>query len=265
MKQALEVTGDDMQELQGEKLSPIEKRNILVKQVIKPLFKKYGFSAKGSNWYREIEDAYIIVHLMNSQFNDARLGVRFRFHISASKKDEIRDTLSNQLIHNSFHNELSQFAFLPYGGMMSPFYAGDMYRIDGYGKDTPVEGICKRIGEDFEQYILPELCAIQSYEDFMEMRGRKKKRYEEKEIKVFQYYYAVQTAGVTRWCGDPSRPFREMMDLRKKLGLSAEDILSHLEWLDICRENSYYPDFDARGLVEELARQASKEEAGFFV
>ena len=100
------------------------------------------------------------------EINDIYTGVSFRFHISAVKKDEIRDKLSNQWIYNQTC-DLRQFAFLPYCGMLSPYYSGDMYTIDGYKNylpsDAPVEEICRQIGVDFEKYILPEHCKVQCY------------------------------------------------------------------------------------------------------
>lgn len=170
-KLELDISDEDIENYRQEmesrlSMRPTEKRDIVVKQVIKPLLKKHGFSTSGMDWRREIEDGYVIIHMMNSQFNGISTGVSFRFHISAVKKDEIRDKLSNQWIYNQTC-DLRQFAFLPYCGMLSPYYSGDMYTIDGYKNylpsDTPVEEICGQIGVDFEKYILPELCKVQCY------------------------------------------------------------------------------------------------------
>ena len=235
-------------------LRPVEKRNIVVKQVIKPLLKKYGFSTGGFDWHREIEDSYIIIHMMNSQFNSIAMGVSFRFHISASKKNEIREKLSDQWIYNQ-SCDLKQFDFLPYCGMLSPYYAGDMYKIDGYknylSSDTPVEDICRQIKEDFGDYILPELCAVKSYEDFLELRNQKLKRYEEKEVRLLRYYYAAQSCALQR----TESSYNMLVEFRKDLALSAEDIASHIEWMDVCGENASFTKIDAKG----LAIKASKD------
>lgn len=37
----------------------------------------------------------------------------------------------------------------------------------------PIADICKQIDEDFDKYILPELCAIGSYEEFLELQAKK--------------------------------------------------------------------------------------------
>lgn len=254
--EALDISSEDVEnykrKLEHElSMKPIEKRNILIKQVIKPLLKKCGFSTTGSDWHREIDDGYLIIHMMNSQFNSIVTGVSFRFHISASRKNEIKETLSKQWIYNQ-NFELMQCDFLPYCGMLSPYYYAREYKIDGYKNflptDMPVEDICRQIGEDFEKYILPELCAIQTYEDFLGLRERKLERYQEKEVRLLLFYHAVQGFAVCL-----GRSIDELVNLRKELELSAEDIASHLEWLDICRENSEYTKIDAR----EIAVRAS--------
>lgn len=257
----LDITDDDINNYRQKRenelsLKPVEKRNIVVKQVIKPLLKKCGFSTSGIDWHREIEDSYIIIHMMNSQFNSIVTGANFRFHISVSKKDEIRDRLSNQWVYNQIC-ELSQFDFLPYCGMLSPYYSGDMYKIDGYKNylpsDTPVEDICRQIDEDFGQYILPELCAVKSYEDFLDLRAQKLKRYNEKEVQLLKYFYAAQS------CAEVLEPtgngYDRLVTIRKNFKLSKEDITSHIEWLDICRKNSDWTKIDAK----ELAIKASKD------
>ena len=250
----LDITDAAIEALRRERESALsmkatEKRDLVVKQVIKPLLKQYGFSTGGTDWRRQTEDAYIIIHMMNSQFNSIYTGVGFRFHISAVKKDAVKDKLSNQWIYNQ-DRELKQFDFLPYCGMLSPYHAGDMYRIDGYKNylpsDTPVEDICRQIEEDFGEYILPELSRVLSCEDFMELRAQKLKRYEEKEIYVLRYFHVAQMeapaltedAAKVKWA-----------ERRKDWNLSKEDILSHIDWMDACRESSDFPAFDTKALV----------------
>lgn len=257
----LNITEDDIfnyrKKLEDEvSMKPTEKRDILIKQVIKPLLKKYGFSTGGLDWHRETDDAYIFIHLQNSRFNNISTGIHFRFRISASKKEKIVEKLSNQWIYNQAC-DLVPFDFLPYCGMLSPYYWGDWYQIDGYKDylptDTPIEDICSQIGEDFDKYVLPELSAVQSYEDFLNLRTQKLKRYEEKEIRLLKFYHAAQLS--TTAYGESVFP--SLVDLRKKLELTVDDITSHLEWLDIFRERHYLTKYDAK----ELAIKAAKEES----
>lgn len=260
-KQELDITDDDIdnyrKKLEDElSLKPVEKRDILIKQVIKPLLKKYGFSTSGSDWRRETDDAYIFIHLQNSQINSIATGARFCFHISASKKEEIVEKLSNQWMYNQCTCNLTPFDFFPYCGMLSAYYSAGWYQIDGYKNylptDTPIEDICRQIGEDFDKYILPELSTVKSYEDFLNLRTQKLKRYEEKEIRLLKYYHAAQNSAIEY--GGAGLPL--LVYLRKELGLNIDDITSHFEWLDICREHFTFTKVDAK----ELAIKAAEDE-----
>lgn len=50
-------------------MKAIEKRDLLVKGVLKPLLKEAGFKTKKSIWWKELEDGYLFMYMKNSQFN----------------------------------------------------------------------------------------------------------------------------------------------------------------------------------------------------
>lgn len=262
LKQELDISEDDIEsyrkKMENElSMKPVEKRNIVVKEMIKPLLKKFGFTTKGVDWYLETDDSYVIIHMHNMQFSSIITGGCFRFHISVSPKNNIKEKINNQWIYNQGY-ELKQFDFLPYCGMLSPYYHGDCYQIDGYKDylptDVPVEDICAQIGKDFGEYILPELSRVRSYEDFIDLRVKKLKQYEEKEIRLLKFYYAVQQSAMLNKKDASSLIVKN----RKELELSCDDIVSRLEWLDICRKNSFFTKID----VKELVVRASKEGQG---
>lgn len=256
----LDLTDEDIKEYQWKleselSLKPTEKRDVIVKQVIKPLLKEYGFTTSGLDWRRKENDMYLIIHMMNSQWNSISCGASFRFHISAVEKGAIRDKLSNQWVYNQAC-DLKHLDFLPYCGMLSPLYSGGMYQIDGYKNflpsDTPVEQISRQIEEDFSKYILPQLAEIKSYEEFQDLRIQKLKRYEDKEIRLIKYYYMAQ--GCTSiLAGDP---YQKLVNYRKKNGINREDVMEHLEWLDVCRANAAFTKLDA----SEIAIRAASDE-----
>ncbi len=256
----LGVSDSDVRELQEKRekelsLKPVEKRNEVVKKIIKPLLKKHGFSTSGTDWRRRLEDdSYLIIHMLSSRFNGTATGASFRFHISVSKKEEIRGRLSDQWMYNQ-GQDLLHADFLPYMGMLSPYYSGGEYKIDGYKNylpvDTPLEGIFRQMEEDFGTYILPELDKVRCYDDFPKLWEEKRKRQNEKEICLLRYYYMAQ------WCAkeQTGRGFQELVEYRKKQGLKKADILLHIDWLDVCRKNSDFPALDAR----EFALKAAED------
>lgn len=259
-QEELGVSDDDVREIQEKRekelsLKPVEKRNEVVKKVIKPLLKKHGFSVSGIDWRRSLEDdSYLMIHMLNSRFNGTAAGASFRFHISASKKEEIRGRLSNQWIYNQ-GQDLLHVDFLPYMGMLSPYCSGGEYKIDGYKNylpvDTPLEEIFSQIEEDFGTYILPELDKVHCYDDFSKLWEEKRKRQDEKEIRILRYYHMAQ------WCAREltGRGLQELTEYRKKQGLNKEEILEHMDWLDVCAKNSDFPALDAR----EFALKAAED------
>ncbi len=261
LMEELGITEDDIADYRQKltdamSMKSVEKRNLVVKQVIKPLLKKFGFSSAGQKWHRETDDVRLTIEMQNSQFNGVPTGVSFRFFIRAVRKDGSAGQPADRKKPESC--ELKQFDFLPYCGMLSPLCQADWYNFDGYKdylpSDMPVEDICRQIEEDFGSYVLPELSAVKTYEDFLELQDRAQGRRKEKEVRLLQFYEAAQSmASVVSI--NPIQ-YTLLVNLRKNLGLSAEDVASHLEWLDVCRERSAFTKIDAR----ELAVRASKED-----
>ena len=129
-----------------------EKRDRVLKEVIKPLMKKEGFKSKGLTWFKELEDAWLIVHMKNGRFNNEFTGFSFEFWISQS-------------------------AFLPYERFLTPYMTSFGWQIDGYRNnkptDYPVESIMAHVREDFEQYIFPELAKIHNQSDWTKFKEEK--------------------------------------------------------------------------------------------
>lgn len=73
---------------------------------------------------------------------------------------------------------------------------------------------------------------------------------QEMEMRLLRYYYAAQQSAL--WSKDSD--YERLAGLKKELELSAEDISSHLEWLDVCRKNSHFTKVDAK----EIAMKAAK-------
>ena len=108
--------------------------------------------------------------------------------------------------------------------------------------DAPLEDVFRQIEEDFGTYILPELDKVHCYDDFPKLWEEKRKRQNEKEICLLRYYYMAQ------WCAREltGRGLQELREYRKKQGLNKEEILEHMDWLDVCAKNSDFPALDAR-------------------
>ena len=53
-----------------EKLKAVQKRDLLVKEVLSPLLKEAGFYKKRMNWWKELEDGYPFISTQNSCYSE---------------------------------------------------------------------------------------------------------------------------------------------------------------------------------------------------
>lgn len=68
LMEELGITEDDIADYRQKltdamSMKSVEKRNLVVKQVIKPLLKKFGFSSAGQKWHRETDDVRLTIEM----------------------------------------------------------------------------------------------------------------------------------------------------------------------------------------------------------
>lgn len=231
-----------------------EKRDFIVREIIKPMLKERGFRAKKTDWWKELSDGYLFIHMKNSQFNSAATGFCFCFQFSATLKDQVSGALEKQWIANQICC-LEESAFLPYCGYLSPNRISLGYQIDGYRDYTPtdiaVEEIASQIQNDFTEYILPEIEKVHSVSDFDHLLDEKRKRYAEPEVRLCRFYSSMLTLS----CNESNLPAARRA--REEFGLTAEEIRSRYDWLSVIVQNSPFPraDEQARDFIEKLLEE----------
>lgn len=228
------------------RMKPTEKRDALVDQMLRPLLRERGFQSSGCNWWKELEDSWLLIHMKNSRWNGESTGANFCFEISVSGKDEIRDKLSNQWIHNQFCH-LTQNNFLPYYGFLSPRVEATGYKIDGYRNylplDDPLDEIAAQIRGDFERYILPPLERLCTKADWEDLYRERLAASDTADIRLLRYYSAAHRLS----CSENDLP--QLLWMQRNLALTPEEIVSHFDWLEIIRQNSPLPDLDTKAFL----------------
>jgi len=239
------------QQMKEEEVSmkPDEKRNVVVREVLKPMMKKSGFKCKRMDWWKELDDGFLFIHMKNSRFNSGATGNRFCFQFSASYKDDIADKIENQWICNQM-SCIEEAVFLPYCGYLVPNRSAFGYKIDGYKSflpsDIPVEEIKAQIQEDFDLYILPEIENIKTVCEFEALAEKKRERCNEKEVKLLRFFSLMHTS----CCTDSN--IEIAIRTLEQFELSEEDIRAHYDWLGIIAKNSSLPHLDARNFIEKV-------------
>ncbi len=251
-EESLGLTEEDVRNYQLRKeteisMKPNEKRDMVVKEILKPMFKNAGFKCKGMNWWKELEDGYLFIYMKNSRFNSVATGCKFSFQFSASRFDEIRDKIETQYIYNQMKC-IEENVFLPHCGYLSAIHDGLDYTIDGYQsylpKDIPVLIIMNRIRDDFDKYIMPEIEEIKTVSEFEALMEEKKKVLETKEAKLLCFYsHCLMSCSI-----DSNMPLT--LDMLKRIQLSEEEIREHYDWLKIMTAKFYLPHLNAVPYIE---------------
>lgn len=231
-------------------MKAVEKRDLLVKEILKPLLKEAGFKTKRLYWWKDLEDGRLFIYMKNSMFNSPETGCSFCFQFSASFKGDICEKIELQCINNQ-RDCIEERAFLPHEGYLSPNRAGLCgYQIDGYRNyqplDIPIEEIFTQIKEDFEIHILPHLAQIQCVQDFYNLKEMLKKEQNTKENLLLNFYSLMHPL----CCDEINLP--HAIQIYKDRALPPEYIRSHYDWLAVIAHNSRFPDLDARGFIEKV-------------
>ena len=252
MKSIYDMTETELWNYQKQKekevsMPPGKKRDLVIKAVVKPLLKEAGFRTKRTDWWKELSDGWLFVHLHNSINNCSVTGCAFRFHFSASKADDMKDELARQWIRNQ-GTDLLQRDFLPCAGLLTPFHRADMYQIDGYQnylpKDEPVERILEQIRSDFEDHILPPLAKIGSVADWEALRTERKSLLESRENSILRYYHTA--------CMGVSPEI--LRNWQKQYSLTDEEVLSRFDWLEWIQKGSSFPDANVKAAIADSLR-----------
>jgi len=215
-------------------MKPLKKRDFIIHEVVNPLLKTSGFKGLRNARWKKLDDSLMLIHIESLRWNSNLMGACFGFFISVTAKDDIRTAIANQRLHNN-GVELNQFDFLPHWGMLSPYYGGTMYKIDGYKNnlpsDTPIERISAQIREDFEDYVIPALIDIHNIDGWKLLFQEKKKSYKKKENCILRFFSStIIKQAVVDWS-----------HWTERYSLTKDDVLEHLDWLTIMEQHSEFP------------------------
>lgn len=231
-------------------MKAVEKRDLLVKEILKPMLKEAGFKTKKMYWWKELKDGCLYIYMKNSMFNIPETGCSFCFQFSASYKGDICENVEYQCIRNQ-SNCMEERLFLPHMGYLEPNRNGlEGYRIDGYRNyqlaDIPIEEIFTQIKNDFEIHILPHMTQIQCVQDFYDLKEVLERRQDTEENRLLNFYSMMHFL----CCNEDNLPHARQ--LYKDCLLPAEYIRSHYDWLAVIAQNSAFPELDSREFIEKL-------------
>lgn len=217
-----------------------EKKDYLLKEVIKPQLKSAGYQMAGQNYYSVRDDCCLAIRIHSSRFNSAATGFCFWFKIKAFSKDASKKTLKSEFFGEIF----TERELLPDCGYFHPYRTSLGYQIDGYENGSPrdmdLEDIEKRISDDLCQYILPQLETIKTFDDWERQKEEGIKKYNSQRIKLLRYFSGAQM----QYLDFDERSFRALMLSRKAIGISPEEIKANQSLYEQLRASSESPSED---------------------
>ena len=149
-------------------LTAKEKKNRIIKEIIKPLFQSAGYKVKGNMIFKECKDCSISIYLQSSTFNNEITGYVFWFNIGVTEQEETE--LSNDYI---VEDSINEAYFLPDLGSLHPYRNQLGYCIGGGMRPENInqeyEEIANRIQSDLNTYLLPKLNLVHTVHEWREL------------------------------------------------------------------------------------------------
>ncbi|BCN30874.1 hypothetical protein [Anaeromicropila herbilytica] len=211
-----------------------EKRDIVVKDVIKPLMKQAGYRCYRNTWYSKRIDCYVIMHLQNSMRNMDETGFCFWFNIDVISVDEI-DNIDDVKKWTSSLSMVYERVFLTNDGLMHECHDSRGYIIDkcrdNLPVDTDIEDFSVYIRDDFNNYILPKLKLINTSNDWLKMKENMRNNTGKKNRLILYFTIANKLA-----IADSNAPF--LQESQQDLKLSSDDIKDNLLMLKEIQRNA---------------------------
>lgn len=225
-----------------------EKKNRIIKEVIKPLLKNAGYKVCGNTCISEREECYVCIYIQNSKYNLEPVGYTFWLNIGIEEKSQMtEEAIIKQHGAGEFINEAM---FLPNHGLIHPYHNACGYTIGGTQNkkliETDYDACKRRIINDFETCILKELKEIQSIKDWKDLNQR-----------LFEKQYTKRNAVISFFSRIPLLACSEA-NIGKTVQEIQEGNLTKneiLEYTDLFNEVIKYADdygTDARGFLMKV-------------
>lgn len=232
-----------------------EKKNMVLREVVKPELKRAGYRATGQTYKSMRDDCCLAIRINGSHFNSIVMGYTFWFEIEAFKRDLPEEYLK---CWQGGIDSMREDPLLPDCGYLHPYHQPLGYKIDGYQdykpQDMDVEDIKNRIGNDLRQYILPQLDEIKNYKDWERKKQDWNKRYYSKRICLLRYYHMAHGLAVV----ESNIP--NLIHNRQWIGISAQEIKENYQLYQQIKALSPWPNEDKWAFI--LAALIAEETSG---
>lgn len=177
--------------METSNLTPLEMKNLVIKEVVIKHLKDAGFKSKGQTFYSLRNDICLTVKVWGNRFNSQFTGYSFDLRIEALPADTWKDKIK------FMYEYIDERCFLPKCGFLHPYHSGLGYTVGGYQDGVPIvqknDDIRDYINNDFEQYIIPGLQKIQCQEDYDKVKKEYLEYFDSPEISLLRFFSGLQS------------------------------------------------------------------------
>jgi len=143
-----------------------DKQNIFIKDYLKPKLKELGFKTTGNNWWKNMNEFFVVINLQNSQWNEKN-ELSFCFNLGIALTEKLEDKEKKKATHFDLAVPLREDAFLRKDRLKHK-YRQDSWLGYLINEKTEIEDFIKEFKIDFEENILPKLLRMESLNDCIE-------------------------------------------------------------------------------------------------
>lgn len=216
-----------------------EKKNAVLREIVKPALKKAGYRSSGRVYYSERNNCCLALRLESSHYNSVVTGFCFWFDIMAFEGGVTESIKKGNWLER---DSIKEAILLPDCGYLHPYRQTMEYLIDGYKnykpQDMNVEDIKIRISDDMNQFILPQLTEVNTLADWKRKKEEWNEHCHAERVRLLRYF----TIAHPLTCSTRNLP--GLLDLRRQLELPLETIRGNSILYHQIREASRWPEMD---------------------
>jgi hypothetical protein len=142
-----------------------EKQLFVIKTVLKPLLKEYGYKTQSQTWWKVKGDFYVILDLQNFSWN-SKDDINFCFNTGIATRNKVKDP--HKPSHYDRDVTIREKYYLPKDRKTHSYHNGTGYLITN---DTDLSSFVAALKNDFNVQIISKLEQLQTLDDCLNLYG----------------------------------------------------------------------------------------------
>ena len=173
----------------------------VVNKTLKLKLKEYGFKTKGSDWWKEIEGGYLMIHHKKSIGNNSAFGFHSGIMIYAIDDYEMTDSVSSIWMSYQLDNVNLRDLVPEYGyfteGMTNVYFDIDLYnKCPMSGKEYTGDDWVSIVSSIFDTYLIPFVSKISSCSEFETYKAELNAKRYSKANGIYAFFSSSMRSGM---------------------------------------------------------------------